>query len=472
MGAEQEYERLTPLATGGMAELLLAARRGAPGFRKLVVLKRVLPVYAADPSFTRMFLREARIAASLDHPNVVQVYDSGTLQGQTFLAMEYVHGVDLRELLRSLAGTDQVVSLPHLLTLAVGICAGLHYVHECRSPKGEPLGLIHRDLSPSNVLVSYEGAIKLADFGVAAASAESIATRSGAIKGKLAYMAPEQARGDAIDRRADIFGLGAVLYELSTGRRPFVADNDAALLYQVLEAQPEPPSEQVEGYPAKLEAIVMRALAKDPAARHSTAQALQLELEQLALDLGLPLSPLRLGHYVVQTCGDRPTPRLSGETTLVAGGSEEEATRVELAAIASNVTRRRPRRSTLWITAATVGLTVGVLATWGATTWRADASASVTPPSEAEQSGAGIGARSEEGPSVTVQEPEAPVEEVIPDDAAAVEADASTGEVPAEAAVPTEQPRAEPKRRRRPRRRSTKPKSDPGPLDSPLPGGR
>ncbi|MCH9685817.1 MAG: serine/threonine protein kinase, partial [Deltaproteobacteria bacterium] len=366
MAAEHGYERLTPLATGGMAELLLAVRASTPGFRKLVVLKRVLPVHAAEPSFTRMFLREARIAASLDHPNVVQVYDSGWSDGRTFLAMEYVHGADLRQLIRAVAAQQQVVPLPFVLTIMAGLCAGLHYVHERCSPQGEPQGLVHRDVSPSNVLISEEGAVKLADFGVAAATAESIATRSGSIKGKLAYMAPEQARGESIDRRADIFGLGAVLYELSTGHRPFRAANDAALLYRVLEAQPERPSTLVADYPPQLEAIVMRALAKDPAARQPTAQVLQLELEELALSQGLPLSPTRLGHYVVQCCGAKASPTLLGEP----GGTAVGPAAADLDRVSSTVTATRSRRLWPW---ATVAAAVVLLVVWGAAVWTADA---------------------------------------------------------------------------------------------------
>ncbi len=464
MVAEHGYERLTPLATGGMAELMLAERAITPGFRKQVVLKRVLPVHAADPSFTRMFLREARIAASLDHPNVVQVYDSGSSDGRTFLAMEYVHGVDLRQLIAAVRAREQVLLLPHLLTIMVGLCAGLHYVHERRSQHGEPLGLVHRDVSPSNVLISEEGAVKLTDFGVAAATAHSIATRSGSIKGKLAYMAPEQARGEPVDRRADLFGLGAVLYELSTGARPFVAANDAALLYRVLEADPIAPGECVPGYPPQLEAIVLRALAKDPDARQPTAQVLQLQLEEFALEHGLPLSPTRLGHYVVQVCGARPMP--SPSTTQVAGAGVP-ATMADLDGVESQITRQRKARV---IPAAALVVSLGLVGWWGVTALRpspdprkrSGEGAAVDAPAPEARSQA-LPVPSESPPIPAEPEPEIPA--TAPNDAA------PEPQTPAAASVDDQAPPPKRTPRKTRRRRSSKPAAAPK-LDNPLPFGR
>src|SRR5262245_49083265 len=311
------YELIRRLAVGGMAEIYLARVPGVgmEGFEKLVVLKRILPQHALDPELLRMFLDEARLTATFTHPHLTAVHDVGTSGDAPFFTMEYVHGVNLRQLMRT--GADAPSTTPatsiagkapsatarapgsgggsgrelHALPLehAIGIVAaassGLHYAHEKLGPGGEPLNIVHRDVSPSNVLISYDGTVKVSDFGIAKWAFQRTQTQEGALKGKFAYMSPEQCRGKPLDARSDVFALGTILYELTTGSAPFAAETDFEILSRIVSGAPEPPrAPGTAAYPPALAAIVMRALAPDPAARTPTAQALQVELESYARD--------------------------------------------------------------------------------------------------------------------------------------------------------------------------------------------
>ncbi|HEX3764760.1 MAG TPA: protein kinase [Kofleriaceae bacterium] len=293
-----KYEVIRQIAVGGMAELYLARTVGMEGFEKLVCVKRILPQYANNPSFVNMFLNEARLAAMLHHPNIAQVYDIGQDQGEFFFSMEYVHGEDLGRLVTTAQETGVQVTLDCALTLVSGLCAGLHYAHEKASPEGKPLGVVHRDVSPTNVLVSYDGAVKLVDFGIARAGGEPSQSAVG-LKGKISYMSPEQCQGKMpVDRRSDVFSVGTILYELTTGRRPFIDETEYAVLQQIVNRDAEPPSAVVPGYPRALEAIVMRALARDVSRRFSTALDLQNQLEDFAHDNRLRVSPLVLARLM------------------------------------------------------------------------------------------------------------------------------------------------------------------------------
>jgi serine/threonine protein kinase len=286
-----KHEVIRQIAVGGMAELYLTRTVGLEGFEKLVVLKRILPQFVGNPSFVNMFLNEARLAATLHHPNIAQVYDIGQEDGEYFFSMEYVHGEDLGRLGATARENGVPISLDCVLTLGAGLCAGLHHAHERTSPEGKPLGVVHRDVSPTNVLVSYDGAVKLVDFGIARLAGEP-ASQTG-LKGKISYMSPEQCRGKVpLDRRSDVFSIGTILYELTTGRLPFVDETEYGVLQQIVTRDVEPPSRLVPGYPAALEGIVMRALARDPARRFSTALELQNQLEDFAHDNRLRVSPL------------------------------------------------------------------------------------------------------------------------------------------------------------------------------------
>lgn len=299
------YTLLHRLAAGGMAELYVARQGGIEGFEKIVALKRVLPHLAEDPQFVKMFLDEARFAASLDHPNIAHVTDIGEENGEYFFAMEYVHGANLLEVLRR----SDHVPLPRdcALAIVVGVAAALHHAHEQLGPDGRPLGLVHRDVSPSNVLISHNGAVKLTDFGIARAAARTSVTQ-GQTKGKAGYMSPEQCRADRLDRRSDVFALGILLYEVTTGVRAFYAPNDYAILGRIARADYIPPTEIDPSYPEGLVRIVQRALAKEPEDRYPTAEALQIEVEELARVEGLRLSTVELSRHMKALFGSPAHP--------------------------------------------------------------------------------------------------------------------------------------------------------------------
>ena len=229
-----------------------------------------------------MFLEEARLAAQLDHPNVVQVHDIGQEGGEYFFTMEYVHGETLLAILREGAAAGDELPLALAVFIASEVAAGLHHAHERVGFEGKRLELIHRDMSPSNVLVSFEGAVKVADFGIAKAAESAHKTTSGARKGKTAYMSPEQCTGNALDRRTDIWSLGLMLYEMTTGQRPFRGTTQFTLMEQIVRGTPAPPGELVPGYPAALEAVVLRALARDREDRPATALELRESLVAVA----------------------------------------------------------------------------------------------------------------------------------------------------------------------------------------------
>jgi serine/threonine protein kinase len=293
-----KYDLIRQIAIGGMAELYLARTVGIEGFEKLVVIKRILPQLAHNANFVNMFLNEARLAATLHHPNVAQVYDIGVEDGDYFFAMEYVHGEDLDRIASTSHEHGVPLSLDAALTLVAGLCAGLHYAHEKMGPEGAPLQIVHRDVSPSNVLVSYDGAVKVVDFGIARGN-QGKPTTQGGLKGKITYMSPEQCRADVVlDRRSDIYAIGTLLYELTVGRVPFTGETEYAVLNQIVNVDVPRPTVFVPTYPPALELILMRALARDPQHRYTTALELQGALEDFAHENRLRVSPLVLARLM------------------------------------------------------------------------------------------------------------------------------------------------------------------------------
>lgn len=340
---QARYEILRPINSGGMAELYLARARGPDGSVGLVVLKRILPHLARDTAFVEMFLNEARIAATLRHPNVVAVTDFGQLDGDYFITMEYVHGADLGEVLELAATADVRMPLDVALTVVQHACAGLHHAHELRGLDGRLLELVHRDVSPSNVMIGFDGSIKVTDFGIATAAALTRTTRAGTLKGKVSYMSPEQCKGERIDRRADVFALGILLYETTLMTRLFVGDNDYALMNQVIEGRITRPRDVEPGYPPVLEGIVMRALAVDPNDRYPTADHLQRSIESFAASQGLELTSFSVSAFAASLLGARPHP-----ATELAAASTTAGTRVA---------RMRTGRSYAWFgVAGAIGL--------------------------------------------------------------------------------------------------------------------
>jgi eukaryotic-like serine/threonine-protein kinase len=313
------YELLQPLATGGMGQLYLARNR-AEGFQKLVVVKMLLAHLSRDQGFMAMFLDEARIAAQLNHPHICQIFELGEHGGTHYLAMEYVPGVDLRSLQQHLS--ERSLRLPPVLACRVisDAASALHYAHELTDDSGRPLGLIHRDVSPSNVLVSFEGAVKLIDFGIAKATGRATDTASGQLKGKFAYMSPEQAEGDPLDPRSDVYALGLVLHELLTGHRVLQRDSDLGTLKAAREATIAPPSTLNSACPADLDPVVMRALARRPEDRYATASQFALALEDWILRSQQPASPAHLAAFLRTAYPDyKERSRVRGESTPVSG---------------------------------------------------------------------------------------------------------------------------------------------------------
>jgi serine/threonine protein kinase len=299
-----KYEILRKLATGGMAEIYLARVRGIDGFEKLVVLKRILPNVAEDPNFVQMFLDEARLAATLQHPNIADVYDVGTEDKTYFFTMEFIHGEDARTIRITTKKTGQPLPLPHALAIVHGTASALSYAHAKTGAKG-PLGLVHRDVSSSNILVSFDGAVKLVDFGIARATSRQTKTRTGTLKGKIPYMSPEQCQNRPLDRRSDLFSLGVVLYELTLGRRPFRGDSDFAILDQIINRGAPRPSSIDPSYPAELERIVMKLLARPAAERYQSGEDLLHDLEEFMSANNAWTSPIKLGRYMRQLFPDK-----------------------------------------------------------------------------------------------------------------------------------------------------------------------
>jgi serine/threonine protein kinase len=306
--ASNQYQILGHLASGGMAELYLARAVGIAGFERYVVLKRIMAEHSRNHRFVTMFLDEARLAAQLHHPNIAQVYDIGRVSDSYFFTLEYVHGENCRDLLQRVAALKRQIPIEQTLTIIAGAAAGLHYAHEKRGIDRRPLGIVHRDVSPSNLMVSYEGAIKLVDFGIAKAAHRMTETRSGAVKGKVAYMSPEQCTGAQLDRRSDIFSLGIVLYEMATMTRLFKFQTDFETMTNIVNNPVPPPTSRRPELSRDLEAIILRCLAKKPDDRFQSAEELLEAIEDLAARERLSLSAMSLGRYIRELFGERPEP--------------------------------------------------------------------------------------------------------------------------------------------------------------------
>jgi serine/threonine protein kinase len=300
-----KYEIVRRLAAGGMAEIFLARVSGLSGFQKMVVIKRILPQLATKSDFVEMFLDEARIAATLQHPNVVQMYDVGVVDGNYFIAMEYLHGEDVRSIMKTLYKQEERLPVEQALNIIIGLASGLHYAHEKRGFDGKPLDIIHRDVTPQNIIVTYEGGVKLLDFGIAKASNRFGETRFGTLKGKVPYMSPEQCRGEPLDRRSDIFSLGIMLYELTLGRRLYKGHSDFEVLKQIVEGTVTRPSEIDPGYHPQLEEIVMHGLEKERDKRYQTAREMQTDLESLVRQERFYVSPIALQGFMESTFGQK-----------------------------------------------------------------------------------------------------------------------------------------------------------------------
>ncbi|MBK5258125.1 MAG: TonB family protein [Thermoanaerobaculia bacterium] len=276
-----QYVLLEKIATGGMAEVWKARKRGEEGFQKIVAIKKILPHLSDDQEFIGMFVDEAKLAAQLNHSNIIHIYDLGKIQSSYFIAMEYVDGADLKTIVSRGRERDQPLGVELALFVTTKVASALDYAHRKRDFDEKEMELVHRDVSPQNVLISHEGDIKLCDFGIAKATSKGSHTQAGALKGKLQYMSPEQAWGRAIDRRSDIFALAVVLFEMLTQRKLFTGDNEMSVLEQVREARVVAPSEINDEVPPEVDRIVLKGLAKDPADRYQTAGEMAKDIDSV-----------------------------------------------------------------------------------------------------------------------------------------------------------------------------------------------
>ena len=294
------YQLIRLLAQGGMADIYLARRNDSDAYVAVKVLNNAR---AADPESCTLFLDEARLLALLSHDNLAGVLDVDRADGVHYLAMEYVHGADLRELLLAAQRANRAVPYETALSIVAGAAAGLDHAHRRCGPDGKPLHLVHRDVSLSNIMVGHDGSVKVVDFGIAIATVSSHHTNPGIVRGKASYMSPEQALGDPLDLRTDVFALGVVLYELTTGRRCFQGNSDFERMLAVVRGDYVPPSVVVPDYPRALEAIIKTALANDASRRYCSAAAMIDALHRVALAEGWIVGATMIGDFMHELFG-------------------------------------------------------------------------------------------------------------------------------------------------------------------------
>lgn len=311
-------ELLRRIGQGGMAEVFYARQRGVKGFEKYLAVKRVLPQYVGNAEFVEMLFCEARANARLSHPNIVQTFDVGELNGTPYLTMEYIRGPDLKRVLKLLRRKKIALPIEHGLRIVAEIAKGLHYAHGFVDPDGKPHPMVHRDISPHNVLISLDGAIKLGDFGIAKVEGEGEKTKHGVLKGKVSYLSPEAIRSEPLDARTDVFSLGVLMYEVLVGKPPFRLTSEAAVLSAICSTEPSRPSDVNASVPYDVSAIVMRALQKDRTKRTQSAAHLQVEVEEAMGRHRLHSSPGEVAHFIRKHLGEE----LAEYTGLAAEAAE------------------------------------------------------------------------------------------------------------------------------------------------------
>jgi len=319
-----KYLLLKKQASGGMAHLYRAKIIGVQGFEKFVAIKQILPHLAEEEELVNSFIHEAKLAALLNHQNIVQIYDFGHLDGTYFITMEYLFGKDLRLVFNKLRESGQRIPIEHVLFIASRVFAGLDYAHFLKDFQGKPLEIIHRDISPQNIIITYDGDVKIVDFGIAKAANQSAMTQVGMIKGKVAYMSPEQATGRPIDHRSDIFSGGILLYEMITGNRMFKGEDSIQILAKVRDADFAPLRSVRSDLPEKLYAILDRALAKDPENRYSSAGEMQADLEECLFLLSMRPAARGLAEFMKELFKTE----IAAESSLM-GGAEPPGERRE-----------------------------------------------------------------------------------------------------------------------------------------------
>src|SRR5438128_790097 len=304
---EQQYGKyllLDRIAVGGMAEIFLARQMGVEGFEKTVVLKRIRPHLGDKKSFVKMFLNEAKLAAQLTHPNVVTIHDLGKVSDSYFIAMEYLFGRDMRRVMPKAESLGIPFPIVYACKIASQVLEGLYYAHKKADIYGVPLGIVHRDVTPENIFVSFDGGVKVLDFGIAKAANQVEMTRAGEIKGKLSYMSPEQCMGKPLDARSDVFSLGVVLYEWITGFKLFTGESDVAVLKSITDGKIYRPSYFKADVPEQVEQILMKALEKDREQRYQSAWEMQYDLDKFLAGNEFTPSNQHLATFMKQLFAD------------------------------------------------------------------------------------------------------------------------------------------------------------------------
>jgi serine/threonine-protein kinase len=322
------YKLFEKLASGGMATIHLGAATGAVGFTRAVVIKRLHREYASDAEFVAMFVDEARLASRIRHPNVIPMLDVVSEAGELFLVMEYVHGEALGRLIAKHAINDRPIDAKLISAVGIGMLEGLHAAHEAKTEKGEPLGIVHRDVSPQNVLVGVDGATRVFDFGIAKAESRLYQTDAGNLKGKMAYMAPEQIKGDPVDRRADIWAAGVVLWEAITRRRLFVGDGSTEYTRKIL-TDPIPPPSNFADVPLAFDRAILKALERDREDRFATARDFAVALEE-AVE---PANARTVGQWVEEIAAEMLAHRADLIKTVEGSETDPNSIRRQIAVL-------------------------------------------------------------------------------------------------------------------------------------------
>jgi serine/threonine protein kinase len=347
MKAFGKYSIIEKIGSGGMAEIYKAALKGLDGFEKILVIKKILPGYANNPSFIKMLVAEAKLSSLLHHPNIVQIYELGEEEKQYYVAMEYVHGKDLLKILSQCAKMKRAIPLEAVLYVVAEVAAALDYAHRATDLRGQPLGIIHRDVSPSNIICSYDGNVKIMDFGVAKAKTQTgDKTRVGVLKGKIGYMSPEQVMGKELDNRSDLFSLGVILYECIVLKRLFLGKTDLETLLNIRDVRIEQKLEKYrELIPAPIEAIIRKALAKEPDQRYQTASELREALQDYLLENKLKFADKDLKSFMGELFTEDdpliPETFLQEEDEEAQAPKAEQATQAEGTAAMGEGTRAR-----------------------------------------------------------------------------------------------------------------------------------
>jgi serine/threonine-protein kinase len=311
------YKFSRRIGRGGMAEVFMGMREGLGGFEKLVVIKRIFSHFCEDERFIKMFLDEARLAASIRHPNVVEILDIDRDQSGHFIVMEYLSGETLALMFETLRAQQVTMPAPIVARVCADVAAGLHYAHTATDNNGTPLGIVHRDVTPSNLIVCFNGITKIVDFGIAKAELRDAQTRSGALKGKMAYLSPEQIEDTKVDPRTDVFQLGICLHEMLTGTRLFDAEGDHQKMMAVMERPIRPPSEVNPYVPKAFDEVVLRALSRDFEKRTPSADQLRRDLEQALKKIGTTVSDHDVADWMQSTFAQRYTERVAMERDCV-----------------------------------------------------------------------------------------------------------------------------------------------------------